>query len=249
MPLSFLCRSFLCRSPVPRQSVPTGCAVGVLVALWVMNGTHAVKAQGVDISSQRNVAAVLRDFGRQWPESRLPHPHQGDTDSWKAYALSMKQLVAMGDKAVPGLIDGCSDDNYQVRALSARVLGYLQAEQSVPSLVKLLADTSAPVALLAADSLGQIQDPRGLDALRSARGSEKRGDVLLHINKSLDRDMSLEEDVVEQLLQISPDSIDSAKVGHVAPDFTLQDADGNSWTLSDQRAKKSVVLVFIYGDG
>jgi len=59
----------------------------------------------------------------------------------------------------------------------------------------------------------------------------------------------LEGEVVEQILKIDRDSIDSAKVGLPAPDFTLQDVEGKPWTLADQRGKKSVVLVFIYGDG
>jgi peroxiredoxin len=36
-------------------------------------------------------------------------------------------------------------------------------------------------------------------------------------------------------------------IGEQAPDFTLKDGDGNSWTLSDQRGK-TVVLMFYPGD-
>ena len=50
-------------------------------------------------------------------------------------------------------------------------------------------------------------------------------------------------------MKIDPDTIDLAKVGQPAPDFTLQNATGKACTLSDFRGKKSVVLVFIYGDG
>ncbi len=221
----------------------------VLLLVFVLNGTGCTFAQVDTGASERDVAAVLRKFSSKWPEDRTPYRTAEDTESWKTYALSMKRLVAIGDKAVPGLIEGCDDRSFQVRALSARVLGYLQARASVPKLIELLSDKSAPVALLAADSLGQIQDPRGLEALRAARNSEKRGDVLLHINKSLDRQVSLEDGVVEQILQIDSQSIDSAKVGQAAPDFTLQDAHGKSWTLSDLRGSKPVVLVFMYGDG
>ena len=38
-----------------------------------------------------------------------------------------------------------------------------------------------------------------------------------------------------------------AGVGSTAPDFTLQDGDGNSWTLSDHRGK-TVVLLFYPAD-
>jgi cytochrome oxidase Cu insertion factor (SCO1/SenC/PrrC family) len=44
-----------------------------------------------------------------------------------------------------------------------------------------------------------------------------------------------------------PTDLDRIKVGDVAPDFTLEDADGKQITLSDYRGKKSVVLVFYRG--
>ena len=221
----------------------------VLLSVAVLYGAQPAMAWGETGVSLPDVRAVLREFGRVWPADRTSYRTEEETQSWKTYALSMRRLVAMSDQAVPGLIEGCNDANFQVRALSARVLGYLQARASVPKLIELLGDKSAPVALLAADSLGQIQDPRGLEALRSAQKSEKRGDVLLHINKSLDRQVPLEDGVIEQILKIDRQSIDAAKVGQAAPDFTLQDPAGQSWTLSDWRDKKSVVLVFIYGDG
>jgi thiol-disulfide isomerase/thioredoxin len=39
-----------------------------------------------------------------------------------------------------------------------------------------------------------------------------------------------------------------AKVGELAPDFTLPDTDGKAWTLSDFRGKRHVVLVWIFAD-
>lgn len=200
-------------------------------------------------ASTGNVHEVLAEFSETWPKDRIPYRTEEDTESWKTYALSLKRLVAMGEQGVPGLITGCEDDNFQVRALSARVLGYLQASASVPKLIELLQDESGPVAVQAADSLGQIWDSRGLAALRAARGREQRGDVLLHINKSLERQGPLENGVIEQIMMLDRHLLDSAEVGQLAPDFTLQDVAGKLWTLADQRGKKSVVLVFIYGDG
>ena len=44
-----------------------------------------------------------------------------------------------------------------------------------------------------------------------------------------------------------PTDIDRVKVGQPAPDFTLEDSNGKAISLSDFRAKKSVVLVFYRG--
>jgi cytochrome oxidase Cu insertion factor (SCO1/SenC/PrrC family) len=41
--------------------------------------------------------------------------------------------------------------------------------------------------------------------------------------------------------------IDRVKVGRPAPDFSLEDVDGRTVTLSDFRGKKSVVLTFYRG--
>ena len=193
--------------------------------------------------------AILDRFANAWPEDRTPYRTDDDTTSWKAYALAMKQLVAQPDKSVPVLIAACHAQNFQVRALSARVLGFLRAQQAVPQLIELLDDPRPPVALLAADALGQIQDPAGLRALNKAQHTLRNGDVLLHVSKALERGVPLEEDVREQILRIGAASIDRARVGQTAPDFTLRDAAGKPWRLADYRGKKSVVLVFIYGDG
>ena len=46
---------------------------------------------------------------------------------------------------------------------------------------------------------------------------------------------------------LSPTDLQRIKVGQPAPDFTLEDMDGESITLSDLRGKKTVVLVFYRG--
>ena len=46
---------------------------------------------------------------------------------------------------------------------------------------------------------------------------------------------------------LSPTDLQRIKVGQPAPDFTLEDMDGKTITLSDFRGKKTVVLVFYRG--
>lgn len=46
---------------------------------------------------------------------------------------------------------------------------------------------------------------------------------------------------------LAPTDLDRIKIGQPAPDFTLENMDGNRLTLSDFRGKKNVVLVFYRG--
>jgi AhpC/TSA family len=46
---------------------------------------------------------------------------------------------------------------------------------------------------------------------------------------------------------LPPTDLERIKVGQPAPDFTLENMDGNPVSLSDFRGKKSVVLVFYRG--
>lgn len=45
-------------------------------------------------------------------------------------------------------------------------------------------------------------------------------------------------------MQATVDRTETLKIGDTAPDFTLQDQDGNPVTLSEFRGKKNVVLIF-----
>jgi cytochrome oxidase Cu insertion factor (SCO1/SenC/PrrC family) len=46
---------------------------------------------------------------------------------------------------------------------------------------------------------------------------------------------------------LAPTDLNRIKAGQAAPDFSLENADGNVITLSDFRGKKTVVLVFYRG--
>lgn len=213
----------------------------LLLAVWAMLPSW-------ETSTPHQASAILGEFSKAWPENRTPHRTEGDT-SWKSYALALRAIVKIGDKAVPSLLAGCADKNFQVRALSARALGFLGSKAAVPKLVELLDDPQGPVALLAADALGQIQDPAGLGALEKAKTRLKNGDVLLHVNKALERKTPLEDDVQGEILKLDEKSLDAAKTGRPAPDFSLKDAQGKTWSISEFKGQKSVVLVFMYGDG
>ncbi len=48
-------------------------------------------------------------------------------------------------------------------------------------------------------------------------------------------------------MKLKPTDLERLKVGDTAPDFTLENLDGNGITLSEFRGKKNVILVFYRG--
>ena len=208
-----------------------------------------VMAVHTDAVASDRVGAQLAAFSKAWPAKRTDY-HTARDESWKVYAKTLRDLVAIGPKAEPGLRKGLKDANQQVRALCARALGYLNAREAVPDLIKALEEDAWPtVRLLAADSLGMIRAPAGLAALKAAQKREKKGDVLLHVDIALRRPTGLDKAAVKELLSIKDSDLGAAKVGKAAPDFELEDSDGKRYKLSSFKGKQNVVLVYLYGDG
>ena len=52
-------------------------------------------------------------------------------------------------------------------------------------------------------------------------------------------------DVTRALKDFDPTNIDTARLGQLAPDFTLGDPTGKAYRLSQFRGKKTVVLIFL----
>jgi cytochrome oxidase Cu insertion factor (SCO1/SenC/PrrC family) len=48
-------------------------------------------------------------------------------------------------------------------------------------------------------------------------------------------------------VELQSTDLERVKVGETAPDFTLENMDGNGISLSDFRGKKNVILVFYRG--
>jgi len=48
-------------------------------------------------------------------------------------------------------------------------------------------------------------------------------------------------------MELKPTDLERIKVGDTAPDFTLENLDGNRISLSDFQGKKNVILVFYRG--
>ncbi len=234
-----------------RRSSRLLCAAGTTLFAALGLVAFATGARGGDDEPTKghsmDVPKVIESFSAAWPADRTDF-RQSHDDSWKTYGTALRDLVASND--VVAVSKGLGDENQQVRALSARALGFLGDASAVPSLVKALEEDAWPtVRLLAADSLGMIRTDEALAALAAAAKTEKTGDVLLHVGIASRRESAPGDEPRKAVISLDPKSFDQAKVGEAAPAFDLRTPAGKRIALSDFKGKSGVVLLFLYGDG
>ena len=81
-------------------------------------------------------------------------------DNVKIRIVAAESLSAIGDSAIPAIINGLECDQKAIRKWAAAELGRLKAAQSVDALVAALDDDAEEIACLAATSLGLIGDEK-----------------------------------------------------------------------------------------
>jgi HEAT repeats len=204
----------------------------------------------VKVEIKRGVTAAIDQFSRAWPSMHTDFRTPGD-DSWKEYALTLRNLVAAGEEALPSMKhDLLANENRQVRAICARALGYSRSTAVVDALRKALIKDSWPtVRLLAADSLGKIHSEKAIAALRQAEQTEEHNNVKIFIQLALDRELVMAASTRESLLKINKDNTGSAVIGQPAPLFKLENSQSEKIALSQFINKKPVALFFLYGHG
>ena len=174
--------------------------------------------------------------------------------AWKVRLKSENQLIALGETAVPMLVEALSYENPHARALVSLVLGIIGDKSAVSSLIARLQDDDETVRLYAVEALGRLGDVSAQEALEKAR-EDKSSHVANYAKLALKRlkgeiKISQEaEPLKEQFLSALNESVwDTAQLNKAAPDFSLLDSDGNRVSLKDYRGKKRVVLVFLLAD-
>jgi HEAT repeat protein len=173
-----------------------------------------------------------------------------DDGGWKARMRAMKDLAGLGAAPVPTLVRCLDDADTEIRVFAAQALGFLGDARAAKRLERTLAEDQVPTArLYAADSLGMIGGLRPKPLFERIEAEDPNKDVRAHMRFALERKgEALPETVHADLRGFDLTRLDTAEIGRTAPDFTLTDALGQSYRLSDFRGKKAVVLIFIYGD-
>ncbi len=234
---------------------PCVTALVSLVALFL--GSDRASAQTPVAASERrgtglahsSTDEIVGRFRRGWTAEK-GHIRPLDDRNWKTRITALKSLVMVGPAAVPPLVRGLDDENAEARVFAAQTLGFVGDARAVNRLERTLAEDKDPAArLYAADSLGMIGGFRSNPLVERIAVKDPNKDVRAHLKYAIERNgEAVSKTVREDLGRFDLSRLATAQVGKSAPDFTLTDALGRRYQLSDFRGKKPVVLVFIYGD-
>lgn len=205
-----------------------------------------------------DVKRALTEFTSAW-DDKLWEPAEGRLSlymrpmhdaGWKKRMQTLQFVVRQGSVASGELRKLPRSDSIAERLFAAQALGYCGDADAQAELSHALDhDAESAVRLHAADSLGMLGGQAHTELLQRLEKSEKNNDVRRHVRYALDRNgQAIDAAVVKQLKDWPTSQLDTAALGKLAPDFELTSLSGEKVRLSDFRGKKSVVLVFVYGD-
>jgi hypothetical protein len=232
-----------------KQIALTVCGLGVL---W----TSCLAAIAQETT---HIQSGFQAFSQAWNERAWEPQDSGqrpgylrpfDDAGWKTRMELFRTLVIAGEQATDGLRGALVQGAIPERILAAQVLQLIPSRECASELASAAeSDADPAVRLYAVDALGMSGgDEYEPTLLRLERG-EKNHDVKRHIAYAIERKgITADASAAEALLRWDAKSLDSARVGDIAPDFELPSLAGGNVRLRDFRGKKSVVLVFVYGD-
>ncbi len=171
-------------------------------------------------------------------------------DDWRVRTLTIRDLIRLGEAAVPQIAAHLRDDNPHVRQVCAMVLGILRAASAAEALEeRLVADLDPVVRSQAAISLGEVG--QGLSALRERLENDPSRDVQHQCELAVYRiaqGIKPTPERVSQYAALDESAFETIKVGQLALDFALPDTNGKTWRLSDFLGKRKVALIWIFAD-
>jgi HEAT repeat protein len=218
------------RSLVRTVSVPT------FVLLLAAPLTADDKA-GSTAAAEKAARAALAKF------------EQGNGD-WKVRMEALVSLAKIGPPAAPVLVEALKDGRPATREFAAQALVLFADANTRPALERALADPKPGVRLYAIQALSMLGPlPRTKENERILTGDPAFWSVRTMMAAALERtDRPNQAELRKELADYDLSNMDSARVGELAPDFTLTDFTGKTYRLSQFRGKKAVVLRFILYD-
>lgn len=211
------------------------------------------------VSAEPQLPALMEQVSQVWTEEdwlqprgsqKLGYMRRTGDAGWKTRLSALQSIVRQGDAVVDDLVSVLQSGTPPQRILAAQALSYLAPSVPLdPLLAAAKNDSDAAVRLYAVDALGMKGVNKDEVDWTELESTERNRDVLKHISYAKLRDgQPIDEATVAALRDLDANLIDSAAVGLPAPDLELIVPGGRSIRISDYHGKKSVVLVFVYGD-
>jgi HEAT repeat protein len=174
---------------------------------------------------------------------------KGNAD-WKVRMGALVGLAKIGPAAVPVLVKALKDGRPATREFAAQALVLFADAKTRSALERALADPKPGVRLYAIQALSMLGPlPRTKENERILKSDPDFWGVRPMMAAALERaDRPNQAELRKALAEYDLSKLDSARVGDLAPDFTLADFTGKKCRLSQFRGKKAVVLRFILYD-
>jgi hypothetical protein len=164
---------------------------------------------------------------------------------WQVRMKALVSLARAGPAAVPVLIDALKKGSPSTRELAAQALGCCADPRARPALEAALDDPEISVRLYACSALsmfGRLKPAKRYLRLRDRDHWAVRQNMAF----ALERDDKPDPAALRKArANYDLAAMGSARVGGLAPDFTLGDLQGKTHRLSDFRGKKGVLLIFL----
>jgi HEAT repeat protein len=169
---------------------------------------------------------------------------------WKVRMDALVRLARVGPAAVPVLAEALHKGSPWARELAAQALVLFAEPSTRSALERALADPKPGVRLYAIQALSML----------GKLSRTKRHDEILENDPSVFGVRTMMAAALARKERPNPAplrklladydlrKLDSARLGEIAPDFTLTDFTGKRYRLSQFRGKKTVVLRFILFD-
>jgi HEAT repeat protein len=187
--------------------------------------------------AQKAARAILNKFNKGDP-------------GWKVRMEALVNLARIGPPASPILVEGLEHKSPDTREFAAQALVLFADSNTQPALERALADADQGVRLYAIQALSMLGPlPRTKENERILTTDPAIWSVRPMMATALERaDRPNQAELRKTLADYDLSKMDCARVGELAPDFTLTDFAGKTYRLSQFRGKKAVVLRFILFD-
>jgi hypothetical protein len=199
---------------------------------------------------------------KQSPETSnggsTPTPQQAARDAlagfekgngdWRARMEALVRLAQIGQAAAPVLVEALKDSKPPTREFAAQALVLFANSTVQPALQKALTDPTPGVRLYAIQALSMLGPlPRTKENERILTTDPTKFGVRPMMAAALERaDRPNLAEMRKTLAQYDLRHMDTARLGQMAPDFTLADSSGKTYRLSQFRGKTVVVRFILF---